>query len=216
MGRFTALIYDCVTRGVETACLGQWRAELLGGLQGQVLEVGAGTGVNLPYYPRTLTRLTLSEPDPHMRRQLSRKVRALGRDDVAVVDASLERLPMADRSFDAVVATLVLCSVPRPDRALAEIYRILKPGGRFVFVEHVAAEERPGRLKWQRRVEPIWKRVSGNCHLTRRTGTAIAEAGFKIADMKRESMRKAWSLVRATIRGVALKPMPPAPERLLP
>jgi len=208
MSRFTALIYDRVTQGVEVACLGQWRAELLAALQGQVLEVGAGTGVNLPYYPPTLTGLTLSEPDPHMRRQLSRKARALGRDGVQVVDASLEHLPMPDGSFDAVVGTLVLCSVPRQDLALAEIHRVLKPGGRFVFLEHVAAEQRPGRLKWQRRVEPIWKRVSGNCHLTRRTGAAIEEAGFDMADVKRESMRKAWSLVRPTIRGVAVKEGP--------
>jgi ubiquinone/menaquinone biosynthesis C-methylase UbiE len=215
MGRLTALIYDRFTRGVEVACLGQWRSELLGDLQGQVLEVGAGTGVNLPYYPPTLTRLILSEPDPHMRRQLSRKVRALGREGVDVLDASLERLPMPDVSCDAVVSTLVLCSVPQPERALAEIHRILKPGGRFVFLEHVAAEDRPRRLKWQRRVEPIWKRVSGNCHLTRRTGAAIAEAGFTIADVKRESMRKAWSLVRPTIRGVALKVGSPARSRSL-
>jgi len=215
MGRLTALIYDRFTRGVEVACLGQWRSELLGDLQGQVLEVGAGTGVNLPYYPPTLTRLILSEPDPHMRRQLSRKVRALGREGVEVLDASLERLPIPDVSCDAVVSTLVLCSVPQPELALAEIHRILKPGGRFVFLEHVAAEDRPRRLKWQRRVEPIWKRVSGNCHLTRRTGAAIAEAGFTIADVKRESMRKAWSLVRPTIRGVALKVGAPARSRSL-
>ena len=206
MGRLIAAVYDRLTQASEAACLQQWRGELLRHLAGQVLEVGAGTGLNLPYYPRTLSRLVLSEPDPHMRRKLSQKARAQHWDQAQVLDASLERLPVADDGFDAVVGTLVLCSVPRLDHALAEIYRVLKPGGHFVFLEHVAAEDRPGRLKWQQRVEPLWKRVSGNCHLARRTGDAILAAGFVIVDIKRESMRKAWPLVRPTIRGIALKP----------
>jgi ubiquinone/menaquinone biosynthesis C-methylase UbiE len=122
------------------------------------------------------------------------------------VDAALEGLPLPKARFDAVVATLVLCSVPRLDRALADIYRVLKSGGRFVFLEHVAAENRPRRLKWQHRVEPVWKRISGNCHLTRRTEAAIRAAGFTILKIRRESMRKAWPLVRPTIRGIAVKP----------
>lgn len=205
MARFIAAVYDRLTQASETACLQQWRADLLRDLAGQVLEVGAGTGLNIPYYPRALSRLVLSEPDPHMRRKLSRKARAQHWDQAEILDASLEDLPLPDDAFDAVVGTLVLCSVPRLDHALAEIHRVLKPGGRFVFLEHVAAEDRPRRLKWQDRVEPFWKRLAGNCHLTRRTGDAIRAAGFAIVDIKRESMRKAWPLVRPTIRGVALK-----------
>jgi len=181
---------------------------LLRDLAGQVLEVGAGTGLNVSCYPRALSRLVLSEPDAHMRSRLSRKTRAHDWGRAEVMDASLEELPLPDDAFDAVVGTLVLCSVPRLDRALAEIHRVLKPGGRFVFLEHVAAENRPRRLGWQRRVEPLWKRLSGNCHLTRRTGEAIRAAGFAIVDIKRESMRKAWPLVRPTIRGIALKTEP--------
>jgi ubiquinone/menaquinone biosynthesis C-methylase UbiE len=205
MGRLIAAVYDRFTEASEVACLQQWRAELLRDLTGQVLEVGAGTGLNIPFYPPTLTRLVLSEPDPHMRRQLSQKAQAHW-DRAEVLDASLEDLPLPVEAFDAVVGTLVLCSVPRLDQALAQIHRVLKPGGRFVFLEHVAAEDRPRRLRWQHRVEPFWKRLSGNCHLTRRTADAIVAAGFAIADIKRESMRKAWPLVRPTIRGVALKP----------
>lgn len=201
-----AAIYDWSTRGSEEACLRQWRAELLSGLEGRVLEVGAGTGVNIPHYPSGLDRLVLSEPDPHMRRKLSRRARAEHRDRAEILDASLEGLSLPDAAFDAVVGTLVLCSVPRLDRALAEIYRVLRPGGRFVFLEHVAAEDRPRRLRWQRRVEPFWRVLTGNCHLTRRTADAVAAAGFTIVDLKRESMRKAWPLVRPTIRGVAHKP----------
>lgn len=205
MGRLIAALYDRLTRGSEEACLQQWRAELLSELTGRVLEVGAGTGLNLPHYPRTVSRLALSEPDPHMRGKLAQRVRAEGWDRAEILDGSLEALPYPAETFDAVVGTLVLCSVPRPDVALAEIHRVLKPGGRFVFLEHVAAEDRPRRLRWQRRVEPVWKRLAGNCHLTRRTGEAIPAAGFEVLQMKRESMRKAWSLVRPTIRGVAVK-----------
>lgn len=209
MGRFIAVVYDRLTQASEVACLQQWRSDLLRDLAGQVLEVGAGTGLNIPYYPRALSRLVLSEPDPHMRSRLTRQTRAHHWDQAEVLDASLEELPLPDNAFDAIVGTLVLCSVPRLDCALAEIHRVLKPGGRFVFLEHVAAEDRPRRLKWQHRVEPFWKRLSGNCHLTRRTGEAIRAAGFAIVDIKRESMRKAWPLVRPTIRGTALKPKAP-------
>lgn len=206
MGRLTAALYDRFMQGSEAACLHQWRAELLAGLAGHVLEVGAGTGLNLPHYPRTLSRLVLSEPDPHMRRRLVEKVRAQHWDRGEVVDGSLDGLPHPAETFDAVVGTLVLCSVPRPDVALQEVYRVLRPGGRFVFLEHVAAENRPRRLRWQRRIEPLWRRLAGNCHLTRRTGDAILATGFAILEIRRESMRKAWPVVRPTIRGVAVRP----------
>lgn len=205
MGRLIAAVYDRLTRASEEACLQAWRAELLRDLTGEVVEVGAGTGLNLPHYPAGVTRLVLSEPDAHMRARLVERMEAERPGRAEVVDADLEGLPMPDAGLDAVVGTLVLCSVPRLDRALAEIHRVLKPGGRFVFLEHVAAEDRPRRLKWQRRVEPFWKRISGNCHLTRRTEAAIRAAGFTILEIRRESMRKAWPLVRPTIRGVAVR-----------
>lgn len=206
MGRLIAALYDRLTQTSEAACLRQWRAELLGDLVGHVLEVGAGTGLNLPHYPRTLSRLVLSEPDPHMRSKLAQRARTLQWHKGEVLDGSLEALPHPAATFDAVVGTLVLCSVPRLDYALEEVYRVLKPGGHFVFLEHVAADDRPRRLRWQRRIEPIWKRLGGNCHLTRRTGEAILTTGFEIVHIKRESMRKALPLVRPTIRGVAVKP----------
>lgn len=200
-----ASIYDRFMRVSEEACLGRWRAELLKDLKGEVLEIGAGTGVALPHYPKGVIRLVLSEPDPHMRRKLQRKCRAAGIPRAELSDASVVALPMAPASFDAVVCSLVLCSVLDQKAALAEIARVLKPGGRLVFMEHVAAETNPGWLKWQGRIEPVWKRLMGNCHLTRHTEDAIRAAGFEIERIERESIRKALPVVRPSIRGIARK-----------
>jgi ubiquinone/menaquinone biosynthesis C-methylase UbiE len=192
-------------RRLETACLFAWREELLRDLHGEVLEVGAGTGANLPHYPPAVTRLVLAEPNPHMRRRLEAR-RGSGESSTAEVsDASLERLPIPDASFDAVVSTLVLCSVPDMHAALAEIFRVLRPGGRLLFLEHVAAESSSKRFQWQRRGEWLWKHLAGNCHLTRKTEQAILAAGFQIERIERENMPKAMPLARPGIRGVARK-----------
>jgi ubiquinone/menaquinone biosynthesis C-methylase UbiE len=203
MSWLMAAVYDRFMKVSEEACLGKWRAELLADLSGEVLEVGAGTGSTLSLYPKAVTRLVLAEPDPHMRRRLREKPRPAG---VEVSDASLEKLAFDDRSFDAVVCSLVLCSVRDQKAALAEIARVLRPGGRLVFLEHVAADGKPDRLKWQGRIEPVWKHLMGNCHLTRRTEAAIAAAGLQIERIQRESIRKALPIVRPSIRGSARKP----------
>lgn len=192
-------------RGSEELCLAQWRAALLGNLSGSVLEVGAGTGANLPHYRSELS-LTLAEPDPHMRRQLESRIERIGAGHVQVTDGNLDALPFADARYDIVVATLVLCSVANQAQALGEIYRVLKPGGQLVFIEHVCAPDNPQRLRWQRRVEPVWKRVFGNCHLTRDTTTSIREAGFTIAQIEAASIRKAVAVARPSIRGIARRP----------
>jgi ubiquinone/menaquinone biosynthesis C-methylase UbiE len=204
MPRLLAWSYDWLMHPSEEACLADWRRQLLRDASGDVLEVGAGTGVNLSFYPTSLSRLVLAEPDPHMRARLDRRLRE-GRRDAEISDASASSLPFPSATFDVVVATLVLCSVPDPEHALHEIDRVLRPGGRFIFLEHVAADERPARLKWQRRIEPIWRRVLGNCHLTRRTGDSIRAAGFRIESETRDSIRKAAPVARPSIRGVATK-----------
>src|ERR1700740_1875105 len=205
MSWLMAAVYDRFMRGSEEACLARWRAELLRDLSGAVLELGAGTGVTLPHYPKWVARLVLSEPDAHMRRKLEKKVDASALRNIEISGAPLDSLPFRPGEFDAVVCSLVLCSVPEQAAALSAIARVLKPGGRLVFLEHVAADGRPERLKWQRRIEPVWKNLVGNCHLTRRTEAAIAAAGFKIERIQRESIRKALPIVRPSIRGIARK-----------
>jgi ubiquinone/menaquinone biosynthesis C-methylase UbiE len=200
-----ASVYDRVMSGSEDVCLRAWRTELFADLQGRVLEVGAGTGASIPCYPAAVTELTLTEPDPHMRRRLQARID----DRCRVLGDPIEALSVADQSFDAVVSSLVLCSVESPATALRELFRVLRPGGQLLFVEHVAAWDNPGRLRWQHRVEPVWKRVAGNCHLTRDTERSIREAGFEIEQLERDTVRKVMPLVRPSIRGRARKPEEP-------
>jgi len=197
MSWLMAAVYDGMMRGSEEACLAAWRKELLAELSGSVLEIGAGTGSTLGLYPKTVTRLVMCEPDPHMREKLATKVKG-----IEIAAYSIEELPFQSE-FDAVVCSLVLCSVRDQKAALAQIRKVLKPGGRLVFLEHVAADGKPKRLKWQRRIEPVWKHLMGNCHLTRRTEAEIQAAGFRIEKIQRESMRKALPVCRPSIRGIA-------------
>jgi len=205
MSLFMAMIYDRFMDATEEACLRRWRGELLADLEGDVLELGAGTGANLPHHPRDLSRLVLTEPDKHMRRQLEARARE-HRPDAEVTPASASALPFADASFDAVVSTLVLCSVPELDTTLREVWRVLKPGGRFLFLEHVAAAPGTGRRRLQRVVDPLWRRVADGCRLTRDTERAMLDAGFTLERIERESLRKAMAIVRPSIRGVARRP----------
>jgi ubiquinone/menaquinone biosynthesis C-methylase UbiE len=207
-GLLGAWVYDRSLFRAEAACLADWRRELLAGAKGDALEIGAGTGANLPHYPSGVHRLVLAEPNAGMRARLKRKVGE--RTDVTVIDATAEVIPLPDRAFDVVVSTFVLCSVDSPGRSLAEAWRVLRPGGRLLFLEHVAAENRPGRLRWQRLLEPAWRCVAGNCHLTRHTEAAITEMGFHLEDVRRESIRKVAGVVRPSIRGVGRRPFAPS------
>lgn len=202
-----ATLYDRLTERVEEAGLAQWRRDLLSTLSGTVLEIGAGTGRNLPHYPRGLDRLVLTEPDRFMRARLQQGVDRAGMTcPVEVVDAPAEALSFPDRSFDAVVGTLVLCSVGAPRAVLTEVRRVLRPGGLFLFIEHVAATDRPSLLRWQQRLEPIWKRLAGGCHLTRQTGDLIQANGFHLEYVQQATMRKAPPVVHSTVRGAARRP----------
>ena len=156
--------------------MGERRARLLTEARGTVLEVGGGTGANLQHYG-VAERVTVVEPDPYMRKRLGPKSVAASV-PVEVSAAGAESLPFADGSFDTVVSTLVLCTVPDQGSALREIRRVLRPDGRLLFIEHVRA---PGSMaRWQYRINPLWKRINGGCHLNRDTVAAMKGAGFEM------------------------------------
>jgi SAM-dependent methyltransferase len=208
VSRIFAMVYR-VLAASEEACGREWRSELLSGLSGTVVEVGAGTGLNLAHYPAAVERLVLTEPDPHMRARLQHRLYDEHTDlarRAELVDATADRLPLADGEADAVVSTLVLCSVPDQRAALAEIRRVLRPGGTLTFMEHVLAPEKPRRARWQRRLTPVWRRVADGCHLDRETHASLGAAGLEVTDCTRASMRKAAPIVRTMVRGHAVSP----------
>jgi SAM-dependent methyltransferase len=158
------------------------RDRLVAGLRGRVLEVGAGDGLNFEHYDNAVTEVVAVEPEPHLRA----KAAARGIARVSVVDGVAERLPFADASFDAVVACLVLCSVRSQPTALAEIVRVLAPGGELRFYEHVVARHGLGRAVQQGLDRSgLWPRVAAGCHLTRDTEQAIRDAGLAVEDARR-------------------------------
>lgn len=187
LDRAFAAVYDPVLANAERAGLGAKRRELLSPLRGHVVEIGAGTGANLPHLGAGLERLTLLEPTPEMAARLRARAAMVGPaaangTRVEVLEAPAEALPVGDGEADAVISTLVLCSVDDLDRSLAEIRRVLRPGGRLVLLEHVAANGRAHRV--QRLLEPAWRVAARGCHLTRDTGAALAGAGFDTSDIK--------------------------------
>lgn len=201
---FGAYFYDKIMSGTENACLIQWRQDLLKQVHGKVLEIGAGTGASLNLYPKDVNLdLYLAEPDKHMRAQLIQKLPDSPFPHAHVLSCNAESLDSEDNSFDFVFASLVCCSVNNVAQTLCEIKRVLKPTGRFLFLEHVAAPHGTERRKWQNRLNPIWGQIAGNCHLNRDTEQNLLDAGFIIEDIKRESLRKAMALVRPSIRGKA-------------
>jgi ubiquinone/menaquinone biosynthesis C-methylase UbiE len=200
-GRAFSALYDRLFEASEEAGLRRMRAELLAGAGGRTLELGAGTGANLDLYPDAVAELVLSEPDPHMVRQLRAKLAESGR-AASVVEAPAERLPFPDDSFDTVVSTLVLCTVPDPAAALAEAARVLEPGGRLLFVEHVRAED-PGAARWQDRLERPWHFVGDGCHCNRDTLATIAASPLDVVEVERDLLPKAPPIVRPLLRGVA-------------
>ncbi|MBW7933041.1 MAG: class I SAM-dependent methyltransferase [Gemmatimonadaceae bacterium] len=209
MSWIMSVVYDPFMARRETGNLGAWRAELLGDLEGTVLEIGAGTGANVPHYGRSVQRLLLTEPDRHMRQRLADAwPRRQAACPMHLLEAPAEDLSVETGSVDAVVATLVFCSVRSTARALREVARVLRPGGRLVFLEHAEAADGTWRRRWQHLAEPLWRPVAGNCHLTRRPDVAIRAAGFDIEWMRWEEMQHAGPLLSRCVRGVARKPAP--------
>lgn len=200
-GRLFSAAYDRGMKASEEAGLRRMRRELLAQARGRVLELGAGTGLNLEHYPEGIESLTLVEPDPHMTKQLRPRVVAAGR-EAEVVEAPAEHLPFPDDSFDTAVLTLVLCTVPDPTASLAEIKRVLKPGGQLLFLEHVRSRH-PDLARWQDRLESPWRFLADGCHCNRDTVSAISAAGFDLDDIERGSLPKAPPIVRPLATGAA-------------
>jgi ubiquinone/menaquinone biosynthesis C-methylase UbiE len=167
----------------EPAEIRRHRDELLAGLSGRVIELGAGAGSNFGHYPATVDEVVAVEPEPYLReRALAAAVRAGVR--IEVVDGVADELPAGDASFDAAVACLVLCTVPDQAHALAELRRVLRPGGELRFYEHVRSDRTTVALG-QRAVDLLfWPRAFGGCHTARDTSAAIATAGFEIEDQR--------------------------------
>jgi len=196
-------LYDLNMGFFERACLKSWRRELLKHVYGEVLEVGAGTGANIDHYSDQVTRLVLTEPDKHMRRALERKVSNRGLERIQVSDGTAQQIRAEDESFDCVVSSLVCGGAPHLGTALEEIKRVLKPGGKFVFLEHAAAAEGTSTRRWQDRINPIWRIIGWS--LNPETEKAIITAGFKIREITRENVRRTLPIQGSTIRGIAVK-----------
>jgi SAM-dependent methyltransferase len=198
--RFNAAAYDPVLWLGERAGMAGRRRRIVAGATGRVLEIGAGTGLNLSHYPDAVGDLVLTEPDEGMADRLEKRVRESGR-AATVVRTSAEELPFEDRSFDTAVSTLVLCTVPDPARALAEVRRVLRPGGRLLFIEHVRSDS-PRLARWQDRLEKPWAAFAEGCRCNRRTLDLI-EAGLRLERVDGGAWRRMPPIVRPLVAGAA-------------
>jgi ubiquinone/menaquinone biosynthesis C-methylase UbiE len=205
-GWLFAAMYDRMLAGTEKAGLRERRARLLESARGKVLEIGAGTGANLPLYGANVEALTVTEPEAPMARRLAKHLREQSR-AADLVEASAEQLPLPDGQFDTVVSTLVLCTVPDPLRALREVWRVLKPGGQLLFIEHVRSDD-PKLAKWQDRLNGINRVVAHGCNCNRSTLDVIKQSGFTIHSLEKGLLAKAPPFVRPLIIGTAIKAGP--------
>jgi ubiquinone/menaquinone biosynthesis C-methylase UbiE len=210
-GRLFAALYDRMAVASERAGLAARRRGLLAQAEGRVLEVGAGTGLNLEHYPRELEELVLTEPEEPMARRLEAKLESgeglSGSEPLSpppptrVVRASAEALPFEDASFDTVVCTLALCTIADPTAALAEFRRVLRPGGRLLFLEHVRSDD-PKLGRWQDSLNRPWRWVGYGCNCNRRT-LSLIESMFELDEVERGELPKSLPLVRPLVVGRA-------------
>jgi ubiquinone/menaquinone biosynthesis C-methylase UbiE len=197
-----------MSRSEEKGFLGAMRGRALAGLHGDVLEIGAGTGANFAHYPAGV-RVTALEPDPFMLRRAREKLSRLGRSDIKLEERQAEELP-PDAKFDAVVSTLVLCTVDDVDRSLAEIQRVLRPGGELRFIEHVRAQGLVGRM--QDIIKPVWGYFGAGCKPNRRTATALQQAGFEVTISERRKLMGFAPLLAGVARPQSQSRVPAEPS----
>jgi ubiquinone/menaquinone biosynthesis C-methylase UbiE len=203
--RLFALWYPILCGVSENAGQRETRAALVGQATGRTLEIGAGSGLNLPHYTAAVSELVVSEPSPHMlthlRARLDGAPPPVG--SWELIQSGGEELPFDDASFDSVVAAFVHCTIPDPPRALAEIARVLRPGGRYFFLEHVHAGEGTLLGRFQDLIEIPHRYIAAGCHPNRRTETLLAESPLEVERLEHASMPRASPSVRPLILGVA-------------
>lgn len=194
-------IYDPLLWVGERAGMAQRRSALLSQATGRVLELGAGTGLNLPHYSDNLEELVLTEPSPPMVGRLERRAKKAGTPSSVVV-ADAERLPFKADSFDTVVSTLVLCTVDDPQQAINEIARVLRPGGKLLFLEHVRSDSR--RLaRWQDRLHRPWHAFAAGCNANRPTVDMLRESSLRVEDVEHDRWKWMPALVHPLAIGIA-------------
>lgn len=183
MGLYDRIILPALTDLVmRSGRLAEYRSRLLAQAVGDVVEIGIGSGLNLPFYGPAVRHVVGIEPSSGLVRRAARAAAGLAL-PVELLEISAERLPLADASVDTAVSTWTLCSIPDPLRALRELRRVLRPGGRLIFVEHGLAPE-PGVARWQHRLTPCWRSWAGGCHLDRPVDALIREAGFDLRQLE--------------------------------
>jgi len=195
--KFFAFFFAHFYPRLEPGAVRDWRRGLVARASGRVLEIGVGPGLNLPLYPSGVELFGL-DPDPAMLRHARRRARGLGR-QVTLVRAEAEAISLPADFFDTVVSIFTFCSVRRPDAAAREIYRVLRPGGRLLFMEHVRSAH-PAWARLQRAVAPAWSLCAGGCRLDRDTLGCFLDAGFVL-----EPVARAGGGILPVVRGVALK-----------
>jgi ubiquinone/menaquinone biosynthesis C-methylase UbiE len=201
-GRIFALVYDTAFILAERRGFRDVRKDLVGQAKGRVVELGAGTGLNLEHYSENVSELLLTEPDPHMAAKLRKRAGSLAL-DVRVIEAPAEKLPLDDASVDTVVSTLVLCTVQNLQQTLAEAARVLRPGGSLLFAEHVRSAS-PRAAWWQDKLRRPWSWYACGCQCNRDTISALQAASFRVGQVRRDSLRWISPVVRPLVVGSAL------------
>jgi ubiquinone/menaquinone biosynthesis C-methylase UbiE len=199
--RTFAALYDPFLWAGEQSGVRALRKELVAKARGFTVEIGSGTGLNLPHYPDDLHDLVLAEPDPSMHVRLEKRRSRSGR-HARLVEASAERLPFPDQSVDTVVSTFVLCTVETPELALREIVRVLRPDGQLLFLEHVRSDS-PRRAAWQDRLANPWRRFARGCRCNQATAKLMVACGLALDDVREGSWRAMPPIVRPLIAGRA-------------
>jgi ubiquinone/menaquinone biosynthesis C-methylase UbiE len=201
-----ARLYDAAMKQLELEGGAELRDNLLAQARGRTLELGAGTGLNLNHYPDPVSELTLTEPDPHMIKRLQSRLEESAR-AATIIQAPAERLPVEAGAIDTVVSTWTLCTVDDPAAVLAEVARVLTPGGRFLFLEHVRSEDSERTARWQDRVTPLVRRAICGCRPNRRTLATIDASPLEIKHVRwGEQPKGSLPWEKPMIVGVACKP----------